>query len=120
MKNIALLLVIGTLFQGCAGIVQPTASRPLVEQETIHTTSTVDQALNSILSKAKSGTSVLNNNHSSVLGDKFIAATGLTCRKIESERYGQDIYCLKSQGNWLKIERVISEFNDNEALEVNL
>ncbi len=109
MKNIVLLLVIGTLMQGCANVSQPTASRPLVDKKVMGKTTPVDISINSILDNAKSGESVQANQHSMVLGSKFVSATGLTCRKLVSDKAGLDVYCLNLNNHWFKVKRVISE-----------
>jgi hypothetical protein len=120
MKNIVLLVVISTLVQGCAGIAQPTASRPLVENEFVTPTVSVDFSLNASLSNAKTGSSLVIEQQPAVMGERFFAATGLTCRKLAVEQTGQHIYCLKNQGSWFKIKKVISEYNENSMPEVSL
>jgi hypothetical protein len=120
MKNIVLLVVISTIFQGCASITQPTASRPLVEHKFVTSTGFVDSSLNVALSDSKAGTPVVIEQQPSVMGDRFFAATGLTCRKLTSEQAGQNIYCLNIQGRWFKVKRVISEYNENVMPEASL
>lgn len=120
MKNIMLLAVISVIIQGCASITQPTASRPLVEHKFVTSTGFVDSSLSAALSSNKAGTSLVIEQQSSVMGDRFFAATGLTCRKLTLEQAGQNIYCLNIQGRWFKVKRVISEYNENVISEATL
>lgn len=120
MKNIVFLAVISIQIQGCTSISQPTASRPLVEQEFVTPTALTDLSLSAALSNNKAGTSLDIEQQPALMGDRFFAATGLTCRKLTSEQAGQYIYCLNIQGNWFKVNQVISEYNENVMAEANL
>jgi hypothetical protein len=120
MKNIVFLAVISIQIQGCTSVSQPTASRPLVEHEFVTSTAFVDLSLGAVLSNTKAGTALVIEQQPVVMSDKFFAATGLTCRKLTSEQAGQYIYCLNIQGNWFKVNQVISEYNENAMAEANL
>jgi uncharacterized protein YceK len=120
MKNIVLLTFILILVQGCSSINQPTASRPLVENQFVTPTATVGVSLADALSYSTTGTVVDIEKQHSVIGSKFFAATGLTCRKLSSEERGQDIYCLNDQGSWFKVNKVISEYNESNLQEAGL
>jgi hypothetical protein len=120
MKNIVLLVVISTVIQGCTNISQPTASRALVEDVFVTPTASVDFSLSTALSNSQAGATLLIEQQTVVMGKKFFAATGLTCRKLTSEPADQHIYCLNIQGNWFKVERVISGYNENVMPEASL
>jgi len=120
MKNIVLLAIISTLIQGCTSVAQPTASRPLVEYEFVNPTVTVDLLLSTALSNAKVGVALVFEHEPAVMGDRFFAAIGLPCRKLTSKQTGQHIYCVNTQGNWFKVKRVISEYNESPIPEVSL
>ncbi|MFT7412411.1 MAG: hypothetical protein ACI9J4_000768 [Paraglaciecola sp.] len=113
MKKIVLLAILSTLIQGCTSIVQPTASRTLVENEFVTSITSVDPSLSSALTDTKAGKILEIGQQPTVLGDSFFAATGLTCRKLTSQQTGLHIYCLNIQGNWFKVKKVISEYNEN-------
>lgn len=120
MKNIFLLFAILIIVQGCSSIDQPTASRALVEQQFLIPTVSVDSSLSAALSNSKDGTALAIQDHAVVMGSKFFAASGLTCRKVSSMQTGQDIYCLNSEGSWFKVNNVISEYNEKNAREAGL
>jgi len=120
MKNIVLLVVISTMVQGCTSIAQPTASRALVEDVFVTPTASVDFSLSTALSNSQAGSTLFIEQQSVVMGDKFFAATGLTCRKLTSDQAGQHIFCLNILGNWFKVKRVISEYNENVMPEASL
>jgi hypothetical protein len=115
MKNIVLLAVLSSLIQGCTSIVQPTASLPLVEHEFVFPSGPVDVSLSTALSNAKVGAVLSIQQKPAVMGNRFFAATGLTCRKLTSAQAGQYIYCLNIQGNWFKVKKVISEYHENNT-----
>jgi hypothetical protein len=112
MKNIVLLAVLSTFIQGCSSIVQPTASLPLVEHEFVPIGS-VDVSLSTALSNTKTGAAMNIHQQPAVMGERFFAATGLTCRKLTSVQAGQHIYCLNIQGNWFQVKKVISEYHES-------
>jgi hypothetical protein len=122
MKNIVLLAVISTLIQGCTSISQPTASIPLVENEFESVTPNVfvDFSLSEALFDLKTGNTLVIEQQPAVMGDRFFAATGFTCRKLTSEKAGQRIYCLNKLGSWFKVKRVISEYNEDILPEETL
>ncbi len=120
MKNIVLLSIISAFIQGCTSIAQPTASRPLVEHEFATPTKSVDLSLSTALSNSKVGVALVLEQDPVVMGDKFFAAIGLTCRKLNSNKTGQHIYCLDNRGDWFKVKRVISEYNDSVLSEASL
>ncbi|MFT6125536.1 MAG: hypothetical protein ACJASL_002493 [Paraglaciecola sp.] len=120
MKNIVLLVVISTMIQGCTSIAQPTASLALVEDVLVTPTASVDFSLSTALSNSQAGSTLSIEQQSAVMGAKFFAATGLTCRKLTSEQARQYIYCLNIQGNWFRVKRVISEYNENVMPEASL
>lgn len=109
MKKIVFIAAISVQIQGCTTIPQPTASRPLVEHAFISPTALVDLSLGAALSTQKAGSALVVEQRPAVMGDRFFAAIGLTCRKLTAEKAGQHIYCLNHQGNWFKVNQVISE-----------
>lgn len=113
MKNTFLLFSILISVQGCTSIDQPVASRALVEQQLITQDSSVDSTLSTALSNLKSGAVFSIQNRDVVIGSKFFAATGLTCRKVSSVQNGEDIYCYSSIGNWFKVNKIISIYNES-------
>ena len=120
MKNIVLLAVISTLIQGCTSVAQPTASRPLVENEFVTPTGSVGVSLSAALSNSKVGSALVIEQKPAVMGGRFFAATGLACRKLTSEHAGQHIYCLNIQGSWFKVKKVISEYNESAIPRASL
>jgi hypothetical protein len=120
MKNTVLLSVIFMMAQGCSSINQPTASRALVEEQFIATTALVNVSLSTALSDSTEGALLSIQEQPMLMGSKFFAATGLTCRKLSSEQTGQDIYCLNEQGSWFKVNKVISEYNENNLRDSGL
>ncbi|PKG98937.1 hypothetical protein [Paraglaciecola sp. MB-3u-78] len=120
MKNIILLTVLSTLIQGCTSIAQPTASLPLVEHEFVFPSASIDVSLSTALSNAKAGSEMIIQQKPTVMGERFFAATGLTCRKLTSEQTGQHIYCLNIQGSWFQVENVISEYNESDIPRASL
>ncbi len=120
MKNIVVLSIILIVIQGCTSIDQPTASRSLVEHEFVAQAPSVDLSLSAALSNSKAGSVLAIEQQPTVMGDKFFAATGLTCRKLIAELTGQHIYCLNTQGGWFKVNKVISEYNEKIMPEVSL
>jgi hypothetical protein len=117
MKNIMLLAVLSSLIQGCTSISQPTASTPLVENALEFSTSTafLDFSLSEALFDLKTGAKLVIEQHPAVMGEKYFAATGNTCRKLTLEKLGQRIYCLNNLGSWHKVKRVISEYNEDKS-----
>jgi hypothetical protein len=113
MKNIALIVVISIFIQGCTSIEQPTASRALVEEVVVGPTESVEFSLSTALFNSQAGSHLLIEQQPAVMGDTFFAATGLTCRKLHSEQAGPYTFCLNIQGNWFKVKRVISEYNEH-------
>jgi hypothetical protein len=120
MKNVMLLAVLSTFIQGCSSITQPTASRPLVAHEFVMPISSVDVSLSIALSNAKTGAAMNIHQQSVVMGERFFAATGLTCRKLTSVQAGQHVYCLNIQGNWFQIKKVISEYHESDIPKASL
>lgn len=120
MKNIFLFITILIFAQGCSSIDQPTASRALVEQQFVTPTVSVDLSLSAALSNSKDGTTLSVQKRALVMGSKFFAASGLTCRKVSSKQTGQEIYCLNGEGSWFKVNNVISEYNENDLREAGL
>jgi hypothetical protein len=120
MKKIVLLAVLSTFIQGCTSIVQPTASLPLVEHEFVFPSGSVDVSLSTALSNAKVGAVMSIQQKPAVMGERFFAATGLTCRKLTSAQAGQYIYCLNIQGNWFKVKKVISEYHESDTPRASL
>jgi hypothetical protein len=120
MKNTLLLSAILLMAQGCSSINQPTASRALVEDQFVVTTAPVNESLSAALSGSPEGYVLAIHEQPMVIGSKFFAAIGLTCRKLSSMQTGQDIYCLNEQGGWFKVSRVISEYNENNLREAGL
>jgi hypothetical protein len=116
MKNIVLLVLLSSLIQGCTSISQPTASTPLVENALKFFTSTafVDFSLSEALFDLKTGAKLVIEQQPAVMGDKYFAATGNTCRKLTLEKLGQRTYCLNNLGSWYKVKRVISEYNEDK------
>jgi hypothetical protein len=120
MKNIVLLVLLSTLIQGCTSIAQPTASLALVENEFVTPIASVETSLSTALTHTKAGKTLVIGQQPTVLGDSFFAASGLTCRKLTSQHTGLHIYCLNIQGNWFKVKKVISEYNENYMPEAGL
>lgn len=120
MKNILLVAVLSILMQGCTSISQPTASRALVEHEFVTPIVSVGSSLSEALSNIETGAALVIEQQPALMGDSFFAATGLTCRRLTLQQMGQSIYCLSTQGNWFKVKRVISEYNENDMAEANL
>ena len=120
MKNIVLLAVLSTLIQGCTSIAQPTASRPLVENEFVIPSAPVNVSLSTALFNAEAGVEMIIQQKPAVFGERFFAATGLNCRKLTSELGGQHIYCLDIQGSWFQINNVISEYQDSDIPRASL
>lgn len=113
MKITFLLFFVFIFAQGCSSIEQPTASRALVEQQLIASYSSVDSTLSTALSNSKDGAVFSIKGRASVIGSKYFAATGLTCRKVSSVQKGEDIYCFSNKENWFKVNRVLSKYNEN-------
>lgn len=113
MKNKFLLYSIIIFGQGCTSIDQPVASRALVEQQLIAPDSNIDSTLSTALSNSKNGAVFSIQNRDLVIGSKFFAATGLTCRKVSSVQNGEDIYCHSSIGSWFKVNKIISIYNES-------
>ena len=120
MKNIVLVVIVSIFIQGCTSIAQPTASRPLVEHKFVTATEPVVSSLGVALSNNKSGTDLVVGIQPAIMGDRYFAATGLSCRKLTLQQQEQQIYCLNSKGNWFKIKQVISEYNENDMPEGSL
>jgi hypothetical protein len=120
MKNTILLSVVLILAQGCTSINQPKASRALVEQQFTVPGVSANLSLSAALSNSKAGTVLAIQQQPVVMGSKFFAATGLTCRRLTSEQAGQYIYCLDGQGSWFKVNKVISEYNESDMPEASL
>jgi hypothetical protein len=120
MKHITLLVVLLTLVQGCASIAQPTASRPLVEHEFVTPSAAIDVSLSTALTNAKTGAAITIQQKSVVMGERFFAASGLSCRKLTIELTGQAIYCLNNDSRWFKVKKVISEYNEFDMSEAIL
>jgi hypothetical protein len=120
MKNTLLLSVIFMMAQGCSSIDQPTASRALVDDQFFATAAPVNESLSAALSDSSEGAVLAIQDQPMVIGSKFFAATGLSCRKLNSKQTGQDIYCLNEQGGWFKVNKVISEYNENNLREAGL
>jgi hypothetical protein len=120
MKNIVLLAVLSTFLQGCTSISQPTASRPLVEHEFVIPTGSVDVALSTALSNARTGATMNVHQQPALMGERFFAATGLNCRKLILVQAEQHIYCLNIQGNWFQVKKVISEYHESDIPRANL
>jgi len=120
MKKIVLLAVLPSFIQGCTSIVQPTASRPLVEHEFVIPSVFVDVPLSTALSNAKTGAAINIQQQHAVLGERFFAATGLTCRKLTSVLTGQAIYCLNTDSSWFKVKKVISEYHESDTPRASL
>ena len=120
MKNIVLLAVLSTLIQGCTSIAQPTASRPLVENEFVIPSAPVNVSLSTALSNAEAGVEMIIQQKPAVFGERFFAATGLTCRKLTSVLTGQAIYCLNTDSSWFKVKKVISEYHESDTPRASL
>jgi hypothetical protein len=120
MKNKVLLLAVLIFAQGCTSINQPTASRALVENQFVTSSAAVGILLSDALANSSVGTVFAMPDQAVVMGNKFFAATGLTCRKLTLEQKGQDIYCLNELGDWFKVNKVISEYNENDMQEAGL
>ena len=120
MKKILLVVALSIFIQGCTSIAQPVPSRPLVEHKFVTPIASVESSLGMALSNEDVGTAVVVEQQSAVMGERFFAATGLSCRKLTLQQLGQNIYCLNAQGSWFKVKRVISEYNENDMPEVSL
>ena len=120
MKNTVLLFAILVFAQGCTTISQPTASVSLVGNQFVIPSAVVDTVLAEALSNSNDGSVFAMQDQAVVLGNKFFAATGLTCRKLTVEQSGQDIYCLNELGGWFKVNKVISEYNEHDMQEAGL
>jgi hypothetical protein len=120
MKKIVLFPICVILTQGCTAISQPTASRSLVEQQFVVPSASVDSSLSAALSHSKTGTILAIEEQNLEIGNTFFAATGLNCRKVSLQQKGNDIYCFNDQGDWFKVNKVISEYNENELRETDL
>jgi hypothetical protein len=120
MKNTVLFFAILIFVQGCANISQPTASRALVENQFEAPAVIVGVSLADALANSSVGTVLAVQNQAVVMGNKFFAAIGLTCRKLILEQSGQDIYCLNERGDWFKVNKVISEYTENDMQEAEL
>ena len=99
---------------------QPTASLPLVEHDFVIPIGSVDVSLSTALSNAKSGAAMNIHQQPAVMGERFVAATGLNCRKLTSVQAGQHIYCLNIQGNWFQVKKVISEYHESDIPRTSL
>jgi hypothetical protein len=120
MKKIVFLSFIVLFAQGCTSIAQPTASLSLVENQFVAQTAYVNSSLSTALSNSKEGTFLDIQEQTTVIGNKFFAATGFTCRKLLVEQKVQDLYCLNDLGDWFKVNKVISEYNEANLREVGL
>lgn len=120
MKNTVLLFAILIFTQGCSSINQPTASRSLVEDQFVVPSSIVGVSLADVLANSTVGAVFAIQGEAVVMGSKFFAATGLTCRKLTVAISGQDIYCLNELGGWFKVNKVIAEYNENDMQEAGL
>jgi hypothetical protein len=120
MKNTTLFFFTFFLAQGCSSIDQPTASRALVGEQFITTAALVNGSLSAALTDSTEEAVLVIREQPMVMGGKFFAATGLTCRKLSSKQTGQNIYCLNEQGGWFKVNKVISEYNANNLREAGL
>jgi hypothetical protein len=120
MKNKVLLLAVLIFAQGCTSINQPTASRALVENQFVTPAVIVGVSLADALANSSVGTVFAVQDQAVVMGNKFFAAVGLTCRKLTLEQSGQAIYCLNERGDWFKVNKVISEYTENDMQEADL
>jgi hypothetical protein len=117
MKNTVLLFAFLIFAQGCTSINQPTASIALVNNQFVMPSATVGASLADALANSSVGTVLAVQDQAVVMGNKFFAAIGFTCRKLTLEQSGQDIYCLNELGDWFKVNKVISEYNENDMQE---
>lgn len=112
MKIVVLFTFIAGFIQGCGSITQPTASRPLVENNMVATPQLVNDSLNQHLSHSGPGTVIVVATKNKVLGRQFFAASGLTCRKVnEQNTLDSHIYCQNEQNAWFKAGNVISQYS---------
>jgi hypothetical protein len=120
MKNTVLLFAILIFVQGCANISQPTASRALVENQFVTPVVVAGVSLADALANSSVGTVFAVQEQAVVMGNEFFAAVGLTCRNLILKQGGQDIYCLNERGDWFKVNKVISEYTENDMQEADL
>lgn len=120
MQKFFLLLSILILAQGCTSIVQPTASRALVERQFVVPTPSVDSSLSVALSNSNIGTVLVIEDQILEMGNKFFAASGFNCRKVSGQQKRQNIYCLNEQNIWFKVNNVISEYNESDSEQSDL
>ena len=103
------------LFQGCASISQPTASRPLVEHEYVISAPAESDLMQRQLNSIQSGSKISVNNESGTIGAQFFAATGATCRKVYFTHSGQAVFCQNELKQWYRVKSVISEYIENSS-----
>jgi uncharacterized protein YceK len=114
MQKFVLLVLIIFLVQGCTSIAQPKASLDLVAKQYISTSATpVDSSLSAALTASKTGATLVFENQDIEIGRSFFAATGQKCRKVSFGQNGLNLYCRSEQGSWFKVNKVISEYNNN-------
>jgi hypothetical protein len=110
MKNLIPFLVIITL-QSCAGVNQPVAHRPLVEQSFSQDYQLVSKDSWGQLSQIRSGNVIKLNAQDVTLGDLYFSATGKRCRKVFLQQKLTRLVCQDQDSEqWHLITPVISEY----------
>ena len=113
MKKIVIAISSLFVFQGCSSIEQPVAKRPLVEQAYVYPSATTNETLASALSNGESGLSILDNGQEIVLGNRFFAASGWTCRKLDYKRSQTKTFCFANT-LWFEAKNVIAEYTETK------
>lgn len=112
MKNLYLLAVLLIALQGCAGVSQPVAKIPLV-QENLDSESLelVAKKSWSLLSEENVGSTISLKSQPARLGKLFFAANGKQCRQFYFEQDLVRIVCKdKYSEQWHFVKPVISEY----------
>lgn len=111
MKTLFLLLLVLGSLQGCAGIKQPVAKRPLVEHSFQQDFDIVSQDAWASLSQNRSGTTIEINAQDAQLGELFFSAAGQQCRKVFLQQELTRVVCQEhASEQWRFIKPVISEY----------
>jgi hypothetical protein len=120
MKTIALLCLSFIFLQGCSSVAQPKASLNLVEEQFDVPNEPVDEALHDALSNLATNSTFFLSEKTTIIGDKFFAASGFTCRKLKYEEVGFDLFCKNQDDVWFKVNKVISEYNETDFVGADL
>lgn len=111
MKTLFPLFLVLMTLQGCAGINQPVAKRPLVEHRFSQSYEAVSKESWAALSQNSAGRTIKLNAQDARLGELFFAATGLQCRKVFLQQELTRVVCQEEASEqWHFIKPVISEY----------